>query len=302
MPHAAWTAVNSTPFLRKLYKLYRHLPSGVRSPVRWLVMPTWSISFQLIRAAAGRQVIGGPFCGMTFTPAAAHNGRYYAGYTVGTHELETREAIEMIVNGGYGTALNIGAADGYFAVGLALRSPMTRVVAYEADESLHPVLTRTARENRVADRIEVRGWCDANSLRRDLDTTAKPMVILMDIEGGEFHLLDPAVTPALRDVDILVETHDFYVPGCTDTLIERFSETHHIRRYRSRARVLEDFPRDVLPSLQRLVPHALVGLMDEDRNAIQEWLFMVRKPGTSPSRTRTADPIRLVPRRTDTRP
>lgn len=51
----------------------------------------------------------------------------------------------------------------------------------------------------------------------------------MDIEGAEFHLLNPDQNPALLICDILVEVHDR--PSDTtilDCLIVRFEQTHQL--------------------------------------------------------------------------
>ena len=277
MHHATWDLVNSTPALARLHKLYRRLPSGFRKPVRWLVKPRKSLAMQVIRLVSHGKVVGGPFRGMIFNSSAPHTGAFYVGFTAGSHEIETRPAVEEIIARRYSTILNVGAADGYFAVGFALRSPSTRVIAFETDTQLQKAMADAANANGVGERVDIRGRCECDDLRRDLDSRPGSKLIFIDIEGGEVDLLDPARVPALRGVDMLIETHDMYVPGCTELLIERFSPTHHVECYRGRKRLPSDFPHGVLPILPHVMPRTLASMMDEGRLVPQDWLYLVSK-------------------------
>jgi hypothetical protein len=209
------------------------------------------------------------------------SNRHLLGYFLGTHELELHGTISRIIDYGYATIVNIGAADGYYAVGFALKSESTRVEAFETISELHTVLQQSAQLNGVADRIMLHGACDASGLRVSLRRSSVPVLVLMDIEGGEVELLNPHVVPELREADILVETHDAFVPRVTDTLIERFRTTHDIERYSSRPRVLGDFPSGFLRPFRWLCPRLAADLMDERRSTIQHWLFLKAKTAGS---------------------
>jgi hypothetical protein len=205
--------------------------------------------------------------------------RLLISYILGSTELELREVTERILSKEYATILNIGAADGYYAVGLARQSPKSEVVAFEALAVLHGVIKRAALANRVVDRIRVAGRCELSDLQRELQAAVPPILVFMDIEGGELHLLDPVATPALRDTDILVETHDHFAPGCTEMLISRFASTHRIERFVARPRILSDYPREFLGFLPRFFPRLAVDLMNERRAGVQQWLYIAAKSG-----------------------
>ncbi len=186
-------------------------------------------------------------------------------------------AIEQIIARDYATIINIGAADGYYALGLARRLPQTRVLAFEADPNHHKYLEVSARANGVAERLFVRGFCTQHELRAALVTVRKPVLVFSDIEGGEVNLLDPESTGALRDVDLLIETHDQYVENCTDTLLSRFSPSHEIQRFAGRPRTASDFPERVFPLLPRVFPETAVELMNERRTEPQQWLLLTAR-------------------------
>jgi hypothetical protein len=275
MRYATWQKIEASPFWHGVYRSYRSLvPASARAPLRALLTPRWHIATSLVRAASRHRVVAGPFRGMRLELSPLSR-RHHMGYILGSQELELRDAIEQIIAKRYRAILNVGAADGYYAVGLALRSPHSRVIAFEALPELHPVITRTARENGVANRIAVLGTCGLDELRHHLNDTTGRTLVLMDIEGAEAKLLDPAAVTELARADILVETHDAFVPGCTETLIERFRPTHEIFRYAARPRALSDYPADFLPLLKRWFPNFAVELMHERRAGTQQWLYLV---------------------------
>ena len=51
-------------------------------------------------------------------------------------------------------------------------------------------------------------------------------LVFCDIEGMEEEQLDPNVAPALRSLDIIVESHECLRPGITQRLISRFESSH----------------------------------------------------------------------------
>ena len=280
MRHSTWLRLEASSFWYGVYRNYRRLPDGIRAPIRVLLTPQWHLAAALVRTVSRRRIVAGPFQGMRMELSGL-SSRHLLCYLLGSAEIELRDVIGRIIDRGYRTILNIGAADGYYAVGLAVRSPATQVEAFEALPAFRPIVERSARANGVQDRIALRGACDANALRHHLQTDAKPSLVLMDIEGGEAELLDPLAVPQLRQVDILVETHDAFVPRVTETLIDRFQPTHHIERYTARPRLLNDYPPDFLPTLKRWFPRLVVELMDERRTGLQHWLFLTAKEGNA---------------------
>lgn len=277
MRHATWLKIETSPALLRLFYLYRRLPNKFRAPMRILASPHWHALGALVRLASGQQVAAGPFRGMKLELSPLSK-RHLLGYILGTQELELREVIERIVSRGYRTVLNVGAADGFYAVGLAMKVPGADVVAFETDGRLHGVIAHSAQINGVRARVRITGRCRVEQLRRELAEGAHPALIFMDIEGGEIDLLDPEILPHLSCADILVETHDAFVADCTETLARRFAATHDIERIQARPRAASDFPKGFLAPIPSLFPALCVDLMDERRVGVQQWLYLVAKP------------------------
>jgi hypothetical protein len=120
---------------------------------------------------------------------------------------------------------NVGCAEGYYAVGLAVALPQTRVLAYDIDPKARELCERLARLNRVEDRIEIHGECTPETLAA---LPSQGTAVLSDCEGYELTLLDPVRIPALAGWRVLAECHDFVDPSITATLEARFRPTHEV--------------------------------------------------------------------------
>jgi hypothetical protein len=167
-------------------------------------------------------VLDGPFAGMKYVEQAVGSGWFPK--VLGRYERELHGVIGEIIAGGFGTIVDIGCAEGYYAIGLALRCPTAQVLAYDIDEHARTLCGELATRNGVEGRVSIRGRCEPEELRQ-LNLVGRAVVI-SDCEGFELEVLDPKRVPWLAAADILVELHDFLIPGLKDQLLPRFEATH----------------------------------------------------------------------------
>jgi len=99
-------------------------------------------------------------------------------------------------------------------------------------------------------------------------------LVLCDVEGYEQVLLDPVKIHELTRSHILVEVHDFLVPGVSWTLRSRFSKSHGIVEIHPTDRTTRDFPYNTLylKHLPRIYRNWAVA---EGRVEQTHWLWMV---------------------------
>jgi predicted O-methyltransferase YrrM len=173
----------------------------------------------------------------------------------------------------YQAVIDIGAAEGYYAVGLAWRMPTTQVTAFEARQDCQAHLLALAELNNVADRIRIHGFCTPELLSDALATDLSTLVFC-DCEGGERDLLDPVRIAALRRADILVELHDFLSPGVAELIRARFSATHEVIPIAAAPRSQDDWP----SSLSAIPQDWRRAAMEEDRAPGQAWFFLSAHP------------------------
>ena len=170
------------------------------------------------------KVIGGPFQGMEYGKTSSFCSAYYPKI-LGTYEMELIPVINAFIEKGYCHIVDVGAADGFYAVGFALKSPKSKIIAYEQSPRARMQLGILARTNGVQDSIEIRERCERSDM---ISLPATSGLLIVDCEGYEEVLLDNPVIKHLKDWDFLIETHDGFSRGVTQKLIERFKPTHNV--------------------------------------------------------------------------
>ena len=175
----------------------------------------------------GPKVMAGPFAGMVLLPDIAWGDGDLPPRLLGCYEEELHPAVAKAIARAPKAVVNIGAAEGYYAVGMARALPQSRVLAFEINERGQGICRRAADANQVGDRVVVGGKCDVDTLRQVLAQNERPLLIV-DCEGDELTLLDPAQNPAILKCDMIIECHDFINARITPTLRERFFYSHEV--------------------------------------------------------------------------
>jgi Met-10+ like-protein len=229
-----------------------------------------------VDSLANSKVISGPFAGMKYIENSV--GSAYMPKILGTYELELHSIIQDLCSKSFTLIIDVGAAEGYYAVGMAMRNLSTRVIAFETEPEGQALLKKMAQLNNVADRITIAGTCDVSSLQNSFNPQDKCLLI-MDVEGAEKELLNPEKIPRIHNCEILLELHECVCPGVTEIIKSRFKNTHHIERIWERKRQYSDIPfnslwkRWILPMTEeyRWIENQETGEI-ESRN--MSWLYM----------------------------
>ena len=174
----------------------------------------------------GIKIMGGPFKDVKYIAQSV--GSVITPKILGTCELELHEVIYNTIKSDPKTIIDVGAGEGYYAVGFAVKLPDTKIIAFEASQRGQEYLKYIASLNNVKN-IEIHGYCDIFHLQKKVQYSDKRF-ILMDIEGGELKLLDPIKIPELKNIPILVEIHDFIDKSIGQTIKERFENNALYRR------------------------------------------------------------------------
>ncbi|WP_096702311.1 tetratricopeptide repeat protein [Magnetospirillum sp. 15-1] len=223
----------------------------------------------------GMEVRGGPFRGQHLRPSSwwGHDGDLIAKL-LGSYEEELHPAVERALARHPDVVVNVGCAEGYYAVGLALRLPAATVFAHDISEEALGLCREAADLNGVGSRLITAGACTHAILRSHLSASAQALAVI-DCEGAELQLIDPDAVPELLRCDLLIECHDFVDRNITPTLIRRLSPTHEVEMIRETPRNPEKYR-----ELARLSPHEGRLLLDEGRGVAMHWLACWAKTGT----------------------
>ena len=192
---------------------------------------------------------------------------------LGTYEQELHDIFYNWFDHDLQNLICIGAAEGYYAVGMAKRDPAINVIAYELDSYQRSQLAKVIRQNNVSN-ITVLKRCTQESLIETLSSVSSLTYIICDIEGGEFELLDPVRVPALKEAVILVEIHEELVNGCEEVIRRRFVKSHKIFEVVNSIRKLIDFPSNFSALSTVLSDKTKLDLLNEGRASTMKWLIM----------------------------
>lgn len=237
-----------------------HMTAALRHLAKWRAM----VLDRALAERSGTTVLTGPFAGMAYPLPASEGAR--AARLLGSYEHALVPVIETIISRPYTLVIDVGAAEGYYAVGLARRMPGARVLARDQNPRAQALCRELARLNGVEGRVLVGGVMEPSDFALCLGERS---VVLCDIEGAEDTLLDPHLGPGLLGADVLVEVHEGMHPGLLARLTERFSPSHSVRRI-DRALNPDALPpwAEALSDLDRLI------LLWEWRASPTPWLWM----------------------------
>ncbi|WP_374470412.1 hypothetical protein [Phenylobacterium sp.] len=200
-------------------------------------------------ARQGTRIWSGLFEGMDYVAEAAEGA--LIPRLLGVYEAELQPHLRAFLAEGPEVIVDVGCAEGYYAVGLARAAPGVVVHAHDIDPRAREACAVLAARNGVADRVKVGGEFRPT----DFEAFAgRRTLVIVDAEGAELDVLQPELSPALAGMSLVVETHDVYRPGALATMIARFEPTHEITVVRQGSRVVDPPPwMDGLNELDRLL-------------------------------------------------
>lgn len=155
--------------------------------------------------------------------------------------------------------VNIGCAEGFYAVGLARRLPAATVYAVDINEAMAAAAAAAADMNAVSLRI----GCSID------EVYTAPDLLVVDCEGAEVEYLDQVRFPSLAWASIIVECHDFDHQHTSKILAERFFLSHDIFVVVEGAR-----NPNIFECLQQWHSMARWAAVSEGRPCMMNWFLM----------------------------
>ncbi|HKY41678.1 MAG TPA: hypothetical protein VJM50_01180 [Pyrinomonadaceae bacterium] len=234
--------------------------------------------FAKISANKDLVVEAGPFRGMRYLPRLTASDTLLSHTVVpkllGSYEIELHDALAAVFERKYRQIINIGSAEGYYAVGLALNMPDVPIYAFDIASTNRELCAEMARINGVADRIFIGAECTMDELAR----LAEESLIVCDCEGCELELLRPDLIPGLRTSDVVVELHDCVDETISPTILARFAESHDVN-------VVTKVDRDAssYSAISDLTPLQQNLAMSEFRWGPLLWAFLSAKTRKAPT-------------------
>jgi Ribosomal protein L11 methyltransferase (PrmA) len=211
----------------------------------------------------------GPFAGLRLHDVQTWgNGEDIGPQLLGVYEQELHGALEGFLTKNPSTIINVGCAEGYYAIGLGLRLPHARIWAFDVDPRAQEACRANAVLNGINNRIEVAGACSPTELGR-IATIDSNILAVLDCEGAELALVTASTSvAALQHADMLVEIHDFLDNTILPSMMTSLASTHRLSLVFSGARNPHAFPfLDKCADIDKWL------LVCENRPEIQKWVI-----------------------------
>ena len=155
-------------------------------------------------------VVGyGPLKGLRLADDAWWGAPDKASMLLGIYEQELLETLcsKPLTDRSY--FIDIGAADGYYGIGLVTAGFYKKSFCFEISEKGRQTIQEGARVNRVSEKVEVFGAADHTLAQQLPQGCIDDAVVLVDIEGGEFDVLNEEFLKTFKNAYILIEIHNW---------------------------------------------------------------------------------------------
>jgi precorrin-6B methylase 2 len=114
--------------------------------------------------------------------------------------------------------IDIGAADGYFALGVLVGKLFEHSYCFESTSKGQQLITKNAVKNNLINQISVFGKAEIDFLSNIPQSHIKNSVVLIDIEGGDFNLLTEDTLEKLSGAHVIIELHHMFLQNGLEIL------------------------------------------------------------------------------------
>lgn len=260
-----WACLKKPIYISDSIKYYRAVAAWKRD-----ILPITALAQNIF---SDLTVKNGPFKGLKYSGFIAICSSIFPKL-LGSYEKEIHPLVEQMINEGYSDIIDVGCAEGFYAIGFALKIPDVTVYAYDTNSEARDACKTMAQLNNVADRVKIDSSCTAETLKNF--KPKRKALIFCDVDGFEKQLFSETNIQSLSDKDILIETHDCYDKTITKYLKALFAKTHNLTVVDSLSDHLKVM-RYEYKELEGLNYSQVFSILEEGRPGTQEWFFFTPK-------------------------
>jgi len=151
----------------------------------------------------------GLFTGLKFVENSHWGAADKGTMILGLYEQELLNELENVPVK-FDIFVDLGAADGYYGIGVLINQRFKKSYCYEITEHGREVIAETASANNVLDKVVIRGEATKNISLEIPEHDLSKAVLFVDIEGGEFDFFDSDVFDQFKKSIIFVELHNWF--------------------------------------------------------------------------------------------
>jgi hypothetical protein len=196
----------------------------------------------------------GPFTGLKLTSNTWWGGNDLGSMCFGLYEKELLEFLNSKYLENRDIFIDIGAADGYYAIGLLMSKSVKSALCFELTPEGRDTINFNWNLNDKPGVIEIKGdvFTDFKNSVSYIDF--KKTTVLIDIEGSEFSFLNNEILKILQNAVVIIEIHN-WIPNFIDLYSEFLKNASEI------------FDIEILTRQERetLIFDELLSLTDDNR-------------------------------------
>lgn len=226
----------------------------------------------LLNDRFGATVRYGPFQGLRLTNSAWWGKTDRAGMLLGLYEQEVLRTLEKISAGSRRSFIELGAADGYYGVGVLVNDLFEQSYCFEINEEGRKTIATNAALNAVEPRVHVFGAATHDFHTLLPSTVVDNCVLLVDVEGAEFDILIAETFRRFSKSIIIVEMHDHFFPDAqsrVSRLRKDCESLFHIEELTTTGRDMSLFP-----ELKEFCDTDRWLICSEGRRSMPHWFVM----------------------------
>lgn len=217
-------------------------------------------------------ILNGIFKGLFYGEINEEGSSIYSKL-LGSFESEISADLRSLLEKDYAYAVNVGCAEGYYAVGMAYYKPGLMVKAFDISERARTLCKQLAIYNKVEKQIMIGGSFSVEKLN-DMNKYTRALFIA-DCEGCEAAIINKDLTDAFPNFDYIIELHYHVVPAILEKLSALLNKTHTIKLVTAVPEHEKVIGYDY-PQLNGLTYEQKMFILNE-RSAYAQWFIAVAK-------------------------
>jgi hypothetical protein len=186
----------------------------------------------------------GPFTGMIFCEDSWWSSSDRGAMLLGIYEQEILNSI-MALSSKYKVFIALGAAEGYYSIGTLVSQKFKLSYAFEMSAKGRDVIRKNAKLNNCDNKLLILGEATKDFYKDIPKKDLNASVILIDIEGTEFYLLDSEMFYRLKKSVIFIELHEWIFKDSKEKVAKLMSDARpffKISTITTTSRDLSKFP------------------------------------------------------------
>ena len=164
------------------------------------------ISLETFDLCEGK-VLRGLFSGLKLNRDTCWGKSDLGAQCLGFYEKEILDVIA--VQDPFDTFLNLGSADGFYAVGMLHAKMAKKAICFELSEEGRSQVKENWLINESPGELEVHGEATEQSIYSVVNRLSENTLVLIDIEGGEFGLLSQDLIALIGKYKVIIEIHNW---------------------------------------------------------------------------------------------